>query len=175
MSTPDAGDLEAATRRVQELSEQVVTQAKQNGLAWLEGYERLLTSMLEFEEQAAKGTGADWATSLASTHANLVRQTSEVFLGRAAPAAQELTPRQHPSTGRHRWALSCARAVPFVLVPPWSTRAERDRNPLGGTGGSSAGIEDRNLALAAPGHRRCGRFPPFRRREEQRMRGDPTQ
>ena len=47
----------------------------------LEGYERLLTSMLEFEEQAAKGTGADWATSLASTHANLVRQTSEVFLG----------------------------------------------------------------------------------------------
>jgi hypothetical protein len=81
MSTPDAGDLDAATRRVQELSEQVVTQAKQNGLAWLEGYERLLTSMLEFEEQAAKGTGADWASSLASTHANLVRQTSEVFLG----------------------------------------------------------------------------------------------
>ena len=81
MSAPDPGDLEAATRRVQELSEQVVSQAKQNGLAWLEGYERLLTSMLEFEEQAAKGTGADWATSLASTHANLVRQTSEVFLG----------------------------------------------------------------------------------------------
>ena len=81
MSAPDPNDIEAATRRVQELSEQVVAQAKQNGLAWLEGYERLLTSMLEFEEQAAKGTGADWATSLASTHANLVRQTSEVFLG----------------------------------------------------------------------------------------------
>ena len=81
MSTPDVGDLEAATKRVQELSEQVVSQAKQNGLAWLEGYEKLLTSMLEFEEQAAKGTGADWATSLASTHANIVRQTSEVFLG----------------------------------------------------------------------------------------------
>jgi hypothetical protein len=82
MSTPDvSADLEAATKRVQELSEQVVSQAKQNGLAWLEGYEKLLTSMLDFEEQAAKGTGADWATTLASTHANLVRQTSEVFLG----------------------------------------------------------------------------------------------
>jgi hypothetical protein len=80
MSTPEV-DLEAATKRVQELSEQVVAQAKQNGLAWLEGYEKLLTSMLDFEEQAAKGTGADWATTLASTHANLVRQTSEVFLG----------------------------------------------------------------------------------------------
>ena len=81
MSTPDVGDIEAATRRVQELSEQVVAQAKQNGLTWLEGYERLLTSMLEFEQQAAKGTGAEWATTLASTHANLVKQTSEVFLG----------------------------------------------------------------------------------------------
>ena len=80
MSTPEV-DLEAATKRVQELSEQVVAQAKQNGLVWLEGYEKLLTSMLDFEEQAAKGTGADWATTLASTHANLVRQTSEVFLG----------------------------------------------------------------------------------------------
>lgn len=81
MSAPDPGDIEAATRRVQELSEQVVAQAKQNGLTWLEGYERLLTSMLEFEQQAAKGTGAEWATTLASTHANLVKQTSEVFLG----------------------------------------------------------------------------------------------
>jgi len=82
MSTPDvSGEMEAASKRVQELSEQVMSQANQNGLAWLEGYERVLTSMLEFEEQAAKGTGADWATQLATTHANLVRQTSEVFFG----------------------------------------------------------------------------------------------
>jgi len=33
------------------------------------------------EEQAAKGTGQDWATTLATTHANFVRETSEVFLG----------------------------------------------------------------------------------------------
>jgi hypothetical protein len=81
MSTPDAGDLEAATRRVQELSEQVVTQAKQNGLAWLEGYERMLKNLLDLEEQAAKGSGMEWAATLASTHANFVRETSEVVLG----------------------------------------------------------------------------------------------
>jgi hypothetical protein len=81
-STPDvAGDLEAATKRVRELSEQVVAQAKQNGLAWLEGYERVLKNLLDLEEQVAKGTGADWATTLATTHANFVRETSEVFLG----------------------------------------------------------------------------------------------
>jgi hypothetical protein len=84
-STPDGagagGDLDAVTQRVRELSEQVVAQAKKNGLAWLESYERMLKTMLDFEENAAKGSGADWATTLATTHANFVRQTSEVFLG----------------------------------------------------------------------------------------------
>ena len=80
-TTPDAGDVDAATQRIRELSEQVLAQAKKNGLAWLEGYERMIKSMLDFEEQAAKGTGAEWATTLATTHANFVRETSEVFLG----------------------------------------------------------------------------------------------
>lgn len=76
-----AGEMEAAAKRVRELSEQVVAQAKENGLAWLEGYERVLKSMLDLEEQAAKGTGAEWAATLATTHANFVRETSEVFFG----------------------------------------------------------------------------------------------
>jgi hypothetical protein len=75
------GDVDAATQRVRELSEQVVAQAKRNGLAFLEGYERVLKNLLDLEEQAAKGMGQDWATTLASTHANFVRETSEVFLG----------------------------------------------------------------------------------------------
>jgi hypothetical protein len=84
MSSPKsdvAGEMDAATKRVRELSEQVVAQAKKNGLAWLEGYERVLKTMLDLEEQAAKGTGADWATTLATTHANFVRETSEVYFG----------------------------------------------------------------------------------------------
>ena len=81
-STPPGGvDLEAVTQRVRDLSEQVVAQAKKNGLTFLEGYERVLKQMLDLEEQAAKGTGQDWATTLAATHANFVRETSEVFLG----------------------------------------------------------------------------------------------
>jgi hypothetical protein len=74
-------DLEAVTQRVRDLSEQVVAQARKNGLAFLEGYERVLKNMLDLEEQAAKGTGQDWATTLATTHANFVRETSEVWLG----------------------------------------------------------------------------------------------
>jgi len=76
-----AGDMDAAAQRVRDLSEQVVAQAKKNGLAFLEGYERMLKNFLDLEEQTARGTGQDWAATLASTHANFVRETSEVFLG----------------------------------------------------------------------------------------------
>jgi hypothetical protein len=79
-SAPGGVDLEAMTQRVRDLSEQVIALAKKNGRTFLEGYERVLKQMLDLEEQAAKGTGQDWATSLATTHANFVRETSEMFL-----------------------------------------------------------------------------------------------
>ena len=80
MTMPDmSAEMEAATKRVQELSDQVVEQARKNGLAWLEGYEKVLANMLDLEEQAAKQTGNELATTLATTHANFVRATSEVF------------------------------------------------------------------------------------------------
>ena len=75
----DPTDMDAAVKRVQALSSEVVDKAKENGLAWLEGYERMLKNLLELEEQAAKGTGVEWASTLASTHANFVRETSEIF------------------------------------------------------------------------------------------------
>jgi hypothetical protein len=76
-----AAGVEEATERVRQLSEQVAAQARENGLAWLEGYERVLKNLLDFEEQAAKGTGTEWVAQLASTHANFVRETTEVFFG----------------------------------------------------------------------------------------------
>ena len=81
-ATPDLNaEIEAVTKRVQELSAEVTAKAKENGLAWLESYERMLKNLLDLEEQAAKGTGADWATTLATTHANFVRETSEAVFG----------------------------------------------------------------------------------------------
>ncbi len=113
MTTPDvSAELEAATQRVRELGEQVAEQARKNGLAWLEGYETVLKNMLDLEEQAAKGTGAEWATTLAATHANFVRSTSEVVLGalrqqlKAGGAAQGLPP-DHDGPGARTGAVPC--------------------------------------------------------------------
>lgn len=74
------GQLEAAVMRVRELSEQVAAQAKENGLSWLEGYEKVLKNLLDLEEEAAKTTGVEWATTLATAHAKVVRETSEMFV-----------------------------------------------------------------------------------------------
>jgi len=82
--SPDATvppELEAVAERVRALSEQVVDQAKKNGLVWLESYERLLQNMLDLQEQAAKNTGAEWVSTLATTQANFVRETSSVLFG----------------------------------------------------------------------------------------------
>ncbi|NMH99170.1 hypothetical protein [Pseudonocardia acidicola] len=82
MTTPDvSAEIEAAAQRVRELGERVAEQAKKNGLAWLEGYERMLRNMLDLEEQAAKNTGQEWVSTLATAHANFVRETSEVVFG----------------------------------------------------------------------------------------------
>ena len=87
MSIPDvSADVEAAAKRAEELGEQVAAQAKANGLLWLEGfdlwlegYEKLLQGLLDLEEEAAKKTGADWASTLFTAHANFVRETSGKF------------------------------------------------------------------------------------------------
>jgi hypothetical protein len=80
MTTETPRDIDAAVQRVRELSEQVIAQARTNGLEWLEGYERMLRHMLDLEKQAAASTGAEWVKTLASAHADFVRDTSEVFL-----------------------------------------------------------------------------------------------
>jgi len=49
------------------LNEQVAAQGKENGLLWLEGYERVPQDLLDLEEDAAKTTGGDWAARLATT------------------------------------------------------------------------------------------------------------
>jgi hypothetical protein len=82
MTTPDAkSEMDAAVERVRALGEQVAVQARQNGLAWVEGYEKVLKNLLDLEEKAAKGTGSEWVSTLASSHANFVRETSEIVLG----------------------------------------------------------------------------------------------
>ena len=80
-STSFTPDVEAAAQRVRELSERVIELSKKNGLTWLDTYERVLDGLLRLEEQAGKGTQVDWINTLATTHADFVREVSQAYLG----------------------------------------------------------------------------------------------
>ena len=47
-------DIEAAAQRIQQTSERVLALSKENGLVWLEAYEKMLNGVLKLEEDTAK-------------------------------------------------------------------------------------------------------------------------
>ena len=73
-------DVEAAAERIKATSERVLELSKENGLIWLEAYEKMLDGVLKLEEDAAKGLGSDWVEKLVSTQADFIRDTLRAFL-----------------------------------------------------------------------------------------------
>ena len=61
------------------MNEQVAAQGKENGLLWLEGYEKVPQDLLDLEEDAAKGNRRGLGYQVGHHRANVVRQTSVVF------------------------------------------------------------------------------------------------
>jgi hypothetical protein len=79
--TPNfAPDVEAAAERIKKTSDRVLALSKENGLVWLEAYEKMLNGVLKLEEDTAKELNSDWVETLVSTQADLVRQTSQAYL-----------------------------------------------------------------------------------------------
>jgi hypothetical protein len=74
-------DIEAAAQRIKQTSDRVLELSKENGLVWLEAYEKVLNGVLKLEEETAKDLGQDWISTLVSTQADVVREMSEAFLG----------------------------------------------------------------------------------------------
>ncbi len=48
--------------------------SKENGLVWLEAYEKMFNGVLKLEEDTAKELGPDWVETLVSTQADLMRR-----------------------------------------------------------------------------------------------------
>ena len=73
-------DVEAAAERIKQTSERVLALSKENGLIWLEAYEKMLDGVLKLEEDAAKDLGYDWVETLVSTQADFIRNASQAYL-----------------------------------------------------------------------------------------------
>ena len=55
--------------------------SKENGLIWLDAYEKMLDGVLKLEEDTARDLGSDWVEKLVSTQADFIRHTSQAYLG----------------------------------------------------------------------------------------------
>jgi hypothetical protein len=73
-------DVEAAVKRIKKTSERVLELSKENGLVWLELYEKMLDGVLKLEEDRARDLGSDWVEKLVSTQADFIRHTSQAYL-----------------------------------------------------------------------------------------------
>ena len=73
-------DVEAAAERIKQTSERVLALSKENGLIWLEAYEKMLDGVLKLEEDTAKDLGSDWIEKLVSTQADFIRNASQAYL-----------------------------------------------------------------------------------------------
>ncbi len=74
-------DVEAAVERIKQTSDRVLELSKENGLVWLEAYEKMLNGVLKLEQDTAKELSVDWVETLVSTQADLIRETSQAYLG----------------------------------------------------------------------------------------------
>jgi hypothetical protein len=73
-------DIEALAQRVKQTSDRVLELGKQNGLVWLEAYEKMLNGVLKLQQETATDLGQDWISTLVSTQTDVVREMSEAFL-----------------------------------------------------------------------------------------------
>lgn len=80
-TTPAPPDVDETVRRIKELSDKALDASKQNGVAWLDAYEKMLDSFLKLQSQAAQGTNVEWVSAIANTQADFVRDISRAYLG----------------------------------------------------------------------------------------------
>lgn len=73
-------DFDAAAERIRTLNEQVIDQAKKQGNASLDAWEKALQTVVDFEKKAADASQLDFVKALTDAHVNFVSSTSEAYL-----------------------------------------------------------------------------------------------
>jgi len=79
----DLPSAEEATKRIQDLNERLIESSKSAGNVTLDGYEKALQSLVDFEQKAASASQLDWISALATTHAKFVADLTSSYTAAA--------------------------------------------------------------------------------------------
>jgi hypothetical protein len=72
--------VDVAVARIRELQGLLLETARSGGTAYLDAYEKSLSSMLELTETAAESTQLHWAVTLANNYADFVKRVNDAFM-----------------------------------------------------------------------------------------------
>jgi hypothetical protein len=73
-------DFDAAADRIRNLNEQVIDQAKKQGNASLDAWEKALQSVVDFEKKAADASQLDFVKALTDAHVKFLTSASDAYL-----------------------------------------------------------------------------------------------
>ena len=76
-------DFEQAAGRVRDLNEKIIEAARNNGTASLDFYEKTLTDVLQFSQQAADATQVDLIKAITTAHVNYITDVTKAWTNAA--------------------------------------------------------------------------------------------
>jgi hypothetical protein len=74
------GVAETTSKQLQEFGERVVDSGRQVGRLVLDGYEQAVTSLVEFEKNAADAAPVEWIKEALNAHASLISDVNSAYL-----------------------------------------------------------------------------------------------
>jgi hypothetical protein len=70
---------DAVAKQIRDLNDQILAKAKEAGSTALEGYEKALADMANFETKIAGATQLDWVKALATSHSEFLKEIGALY------------------------------------------------------------------------------------------------
>jgi len=72
-----------ATERIRDLNERIIDSSRKAGKAYLDSYEKVLTSIADFQERIGKSSQVDWVTAVTQAQADFTRELAAIYASSA--------------------------------------------------------------------------------------------
>jgi hypothetical protein len=79
-TTATKNQTEATSERIRDLNERILESSKKAGTAYLDGYEKALTSIADYQESVAKQTDVDWISTVVDAQARFTRELTTLYV-----------------------------------------------------------------------------------------------
>lgn len=69
--------------RIRDLNERIIDSSRKAGSAYLDTYEKALTSFADFEQRVGSQSQVDWVSTMTQAHADFTRDVAKIYTSTA--------------------------------------------------------------------------------------------